>query len=102
MIEHELVSSGFDAGADWVLPTTSREPWLRGYLGNGRLGVQLVADGGLAGAHGEPLHLMAELYDRAEDREVEHPVPLPGWNSLRLSVDGIPLQPDAASDYSQV
>lgn len=85
----------------WLLHTESRLPWLRAYLGNGRLAVQLTAEGGLAGDQGEPLHLMAELYDRAQGAEVEHPVPLPSWSTLRLTVDSEPLNPEAASAYRQ-
>src|SRR5690348_13168182 len=70
MIEHELRQQPDPVVDDtWVLRTHERQPWLRGYLGNGRLAAQVTADGGLAGSHGVPLHLMAELYDRAEGRE---------------------------------
>ncbi|HEY7832739.1 MAG TPA: hypothetical protein VIG30_04135, partial [Ktedonobacterales bacterium] len=81
--------------------TSDREPWLRGYLGNGLLAAQLVAEGGLAGDAGTPLHLMAGLFDRAEGEEVERPVPLPAWNMLRLSMAGEALHPSLAHDYEQ-
>ena len=90
-----------DPDEGWVLNSTDRDPWLRGYLGNGRLAVQLVADGALASPHGAPLHLMAQLYDRADDREVEHPAPLPSWSGLHLSFDGQMLRPDDAHGYQQ-
>ncbi len=85
----------------WLLHTTERLPWLRSYLGNGRITAQVVTEGGLAGTQGAPLHLMAELYDRAEGREVEHPVPLPGWSGLRVSFGGQQLEPEQAIAYSQ-
>jgi trehalose/maltose hydrolase-like predicted phosphorylase len=101
MAEHDAPSPGRTPDEEWTLRTTDREPWLRGYLGNGRLSMQLVADGGLAGVRRAPLHLMAELYDRAEGHEVEHPVALPDWSGLRLSADGCALDPDGASEYGQ-
>ena len=86
---------------DWQLHTADRAPWLRGYLGNGFLAAQLVAEGGLAGDDSAPLHLMSGLYDRGEGDEVERPVPLPAWNMLRLRVSGNPLRPALATDYQQ-
>lgn len=85
----------------WVLSSTNRRPWLRAYLGNGRLAVQVVAEGGLGGSAGMPLHQMAELYDRAPSREVEHPVALPDWTSLRLSLGGEWLDLMTAVAYGQ-
>lgn len=92
------------AGPDegWLLSSNDRDPWLRGYLGNGRLAMQLVAGGALASPHGAPLHLMAQLYDRAAEREVEHPAPLPSWSGLHLSFDGHLLRPDDAHGYQQI
>lgn len=91
------------AGDDnlWLLDADTRSPWLRSYLGNGLLAAQLVAEGAIAGPHGAPLHLMAQLYDRAVDREVEHPAPLPGWSGLHLEVDGVLLRSEAAEGYRQ-
>ena len=85
----------------WLLETDIRSPWLRSYLGNGLLATQLVAEGGIAGPHGAPLHLMAQLYDRAAEREVEHPAPLPGWSGLHLAVGGTLLRSEAATGYRQ-
>lgn len=101
MIDRPALHAPSTRDDEWVLHTTERLPRLRGYLGNGRLAVQVVAEGALAGAHGAPLHLMAELYDRAAEREVEHPAPLPSWTGLHLSLDGAPLRPDTADGYRQ-
>ncbi|MGH2388360.1 MAG: glycosyl hydrolase family 65 protein [Chloroflexota bacterium] len=93
--------SAADPDPFWTLSTERREPWLRAYLGNGMLGIQVGTEGGLAGSQGQPLRLAAGLYDRAPGREVEHPVPLPGWRGLSLRVDGRPLAPEHADQYRQ-
>jgi trehalose/maltose hydrolase-like predicted phosphorylase len=84
-----------------VLHTSQRTPPLRAYLGNGLLATQLMADGALAGTHPAPLHLMAGLYDRAAGKEVEHPVPLPAWSTLRLKAGEQILHPHQAQGYTQ-
>ena len=96
--EHRTPS---ESGDTWALRTNDRDPWLRGYLGNGRLAMQLVAGGALASPYGAPLHLMAQLYDRAAEREVEHPAPLPSWSGMHLSFDGQLLRPEDAHGYWQ-
>jgi trehalose/maltose hydrolase-like predicted phosphorylase len=86
----------------WTLGTDQREPWLRAYLGNGILAAQVGAEGGLAADRGQPLRLAGGLFDRAPGREVEHPVPLPGWRGLSLQVGDRRLAPEAADEYRQI
>ncbi|HVA88331.1 MAG TPA: glycosyl hydrolase family 65 protein [Chloroflexota bacterium] len=87
----------------WRLSSDRREPWLRAYLGNGLLTTQVVSEGGLASSQSarQPLRLLAGLYDRAPDREVEHPAPVPGWRGLRLTVGTRTLIPEEAGQYRQ-
>ncbi len=90
-----------DPDSWWTICTEQREPWLRGYLGNGLLTTQIAAEGGLASGRGQPLRLAAGLFDRAPSREVEHPVPLPGWRGLTPRVGGRCLAPEEADRYRQ-
>jgi trehalose/maltose hydrolase-like predicted phosphorylase len=93
--------SGPDPDPYWTLCTDQREPWLRAYLGNGMLAGQVLAEGGLAGRREQPLRLAAGLFDRAPGREVEHPVPLPGWRGLSIQLGDRQLRPDEADRYRQ-